>query len=67
MLNLENQTDFSDESETAMSIEKYYEKLTHEVEDGAELLNKWVALFEDSIVTDYVHPDFKKNLGFGNR
>jgi hypothetical protein len=60
MLNLENQTDFSDESETPMSIEKYYEKLTHEVEDRAGLLNKWVALFEDSIVTDYVHPDFKK-------
>lgn len=42
MLNLENKTDVSDEPETAMSIEKYDEKLTHEVKNRAGLLNGFV-------------------------
>ena len=60
MLNATNAIEAFDESETPMSIEKYYEKLTHEVEDRAGLIDKWVTLFEDSIVTDYVHSDLKK-------
>jgi hypothetical protein len=52
MLNSNNQTDFLDGVDEPMTIEKYYEKLTTEVENKEGLIHKWVDLFNATVMPE---------------